>query len=195
MHLSSRGRHSRNIYIPRFSLRFLFAIVTIVAVVIGLWQQLYVKYESQRNVMLQITNLGGKHWSYETVPDGPKWLRKKFGEDNFRNVIAVHLGDTPFSDRDANLLKQLPYLERLSLGDANLSDEKLTELKQANPQLTISAAPFTPKGKRIAVTTTTHMASIVKYFYLPVMIIGAVVGVVAYRHRVSKLKRQSLVWN
>ncbi len=111
----------------RFSLRTALAVVTLAAVVCGMWIS---QARRQRSAVEAIRNKGGTA-TYASDPARFMWLAKLIGKDTwlasdlFYAVIGVNLNGTEFSDQDAVHLKPLRDLAHLNLTGARITDETL----------------------------------------------------------------------
>lgn len=110
---------------PRFTLRVLLALVTLLCIGLGWWTQ---RAREQRRVV-QLIEAGGGMVCYER--DGPEpayepgsfkgWLVERMGRDYFEGIVAAYL-------HDRKLLRHLPTLRslrQLHVYDHNLKDEDL----------------------------------------------------------------------
>ncbi|MDX1948079.1 MAG: hypothetical protein SFU86_21960 [Pirellulaceae bacterium] len=110
---------------PRFTLRMLLALITLLAISLGWWTH---RAREQRRVVEMIEASGGMA-CYES--DGPApayepgsfkgWLVEKMGRDYFEEIVAAYL-------HDRKLLRNLaifPGLRQLHVYDPHLKDEDL----------------------------------------------------------------------
>src|SRR5262249_46394028 len=89
----------------RFSLRFMFIVVTLLTIYLGM---ITVQARRQREVVAMVLKLGGQVGYLHNRPDanrpknfnskisapGPAWLRNLVGQDYFVDVVFIYLGHT-----------------------------------------------------------------------------------------------------
>jgi len=124
----------------RFSLRFLFVVMTIIAIYLGM---LTVRARHQRQVVDMVLQLGGqvtylhsrtkpddpKEVDFNLQPPGPDWLRNLVGQDYFLNVVLIHLQGKNITDDQLGMIAKLPYLDNLTLSDTQITDKGIAHLK------------------------------------------------------------------
>jgi hypothetical protein len=129
----------------RFSLRTLFVLVAIVAVLLGIHVR---GVRNQEAAVERILELGGyAFFEYQcdesgvalpeprrsqVSPRGPQWLRSWLGPHHFNAVVAVGLGGTQATDDDLECLEELPRLKRVSLSPSRIGNDGLVHLKNAH---------------------------------------------------------------
>jgi hypothetical protein len=132
----------------RFSLRSLFLLCFIVAIVLG-WFAVDLQHARQQQTSIKaITNAGGRvFYSWElgvanARPPAADWLRRWLGVDFFSDADSIQaaakddpFGDDPFADAkwaftDADMahLEHLPKLKFLALYGAPITDEGLSHV-------------------------------------------------------------------
>jgi hypothetical protein len=137
---ASNGSRPRR-RVLRFSLRFLFVMMTITAIYLGM---LTVRARHQRAVVAMVLELGGEVRYLHNRPDpqrpkeinvqipapGPGWLRKLIGEDYFVSVVSIYLRGTKVTDEQLEMVADLPYLDNLTLDETPISDQGYAHLKK-----------------------------------------------------------------
>jgi hypothetical protein len=104
--------------LPRFrlTLRVLFLLVAVIAVVIG-WHAR--NLHLRRQAVHQITAKGGtlyyEHERFQYEPPGPAWIRWIIGDDAFAKGSMVVLKGNTFTDEDVELLSLFPTLSIVDL--------------------------------------------------------------------------------
>lgn len=58
----------------------------------------------------------------------PKWVRNRVVDHIFASVVAVHLEDSTFTDRDAKCFEGFPNIRLLSLSRTRITDKTLTHV-------------------------------------------------------------------
>lgn len=133
----------------RFSLKTLFCVVTVVAVVIGLWVPWNHRARRQKEAVDALSDRSVRIiYDYEVdtsgklinkaEPPGPSWLRRYLGNEYWDDVVAVayqpRLGKLiakPVTDDDLRYFDAIPSVERLILrgnGVSGVSDDGLSHL-------------------------------------------------------------------
>ena len=179
----------------QFSLRALLVAVAVFALLLGLCRDYYElshRCDLQRRAMSQIAALGAKNWSYGTAPAAPQWLRSILGEEKFRDVTDVHLGDTSFTDQEICLLNQLPRLERLSLGSATVTEDSLAELKRLHPRLRIGSQRVDVEPQILKGVYTSESIWMPSWTIRILAILGLVLAIalVRYLYRQARRRRE-----
>jgi hypothetical protein len=125
----------------RFSLRFLFVLMTIAALYLGM---LTVRARHQRAVVAMVLALGGdvgylhnrpnsqrpKEFDSKIPAPAPTWLRNLIGQDYFVTVVFIYLRGTEVTDEQLEMVADLPYLDNLTLDETQISDQGFVHLKK-----------------------------------------------------------------
>jgi Leucine-rich repeat (LRR) protein len=129
----------------QFSLRTLFILTALVAVVCSWFAVKLQEAKKQRETVQAIEKLGGSvHYNFfddgtgniiQPAPVGPAWLRNLLGHDFFDNVRIVNLNDSKDADAALRLLKDLPQVRNLVVAGLHVSDAGLADIDSL-PQLT-----------------------------------------------------------
>ena len=120
---------------PRFSLRLLFALLTIAGVWLGIEANCA---RRQRIAVRAVTQSGGTvRYDYQRrsgntggeAPPAPGWLRKLLGDEYFQEVVEVNWnGKRDLSPDDLKWLADFPQLETVNLNFSNVNDDGLAQL-------------------------------------------------------------------
>jgi len=146
----------------RFSLRTLFAIVTLLAIYIGFQAR---RAQDQRRIVEQIEKIGGtveydyQYGGYreplmEAEIPGPKWLRTWIGDDYFIHVVEVQFARDVKDVIPLPLLQELrklPHLETLvswtTADEQNIGDDAMPYVAQIRSLRTLRLnGPITDRG-------------------------------------------------
>jgi len=135
---------------PRYSLRTLFVLITVVCVVLGLWMHRVVRqrtavrrfYELTANRPSdhgeQLVTMGYRYrGDTHSKPIVEEWLhplRDLIGEEAFGEITLVQLINTPATNDDLRFLADVPTVEEVALHGTQVTDEGLRHL-QACPHL------------------------------------------------------------
>src|SRR5687767_3253116 len=132
---SQPAKPSRRFW-PRFTLRVLLAVLTLLCV----WLAIHTPPARRQKAIVERIEQGigtaYYDYHYEAKDDGmgavqkvspvPKWLLDALGVDFFHNVTAVHTRDTPvIAD-----LPQLSALQRLVIMEESLTDDEFVPVSQ-----------------------------------------------------------------
>ncbi len=116
------GRRRRWLQISLRTLLLAIALVAVAALAASWYEA---PDRRQREAMAAIEAAGG---SYQAAPAGPAWLRRLFGEDSFRNVTLVKVGDCDDPAAYLDQVAGLPAIETLVVGGPAFTDEHLQRL-------------------------------------------------------------------
>lgn len=128
----------------RFSLRALFALMTVLCILLG-WS--YSRAMRQEQAVGAIERLGGSvEYDWQRSPDGstraaahprgPIWLRKVLGAHFFDAVVGVNVSRAPKNDLSSGFapfrvhLRELPKLKRLHISRQNLIEADYATIGQ-----------------------------------------------------------------
>ncbi|MCX7424285.1 MAG: hypothetical protein NTW96_01400 [Planctomycetia bacterium] len=108
----------------QYSLRTLLLVVTVAAVLLGIWTG---RARRQKEAVEAIRELGGYvgYSSADGDAPGPDWLRKWLGIDYFDSVVCVYVVGDGFTDDDLEQLQSLRGLKSLCLLAPNITDAGL----------------------------------------------------------------------
>ena len=140
----------RRWFVPRYSLRTLLVVMTVVCLVSGSWLN---KAFRQREAVRRFYQLrGGRSDPYGLVtilyrhegqiqsqPNVPEWLhplRDAIGDEAFGDPIGVQLQHTSATDDDLRNLEDVPTIEQLWLSRTNVTDQGMRSI-QACPNLKV----------------------------------------------------------
>jgi hypothetical protein len=128
--MNSATKSATRRYWPRFTLRAMLALVTILCIALGWWMH---RAREQRNLVKRIESNGGNvyyDFQYDAPSEElaespvPKWLLDRLGADFFHSVKEV-------GTEDPSVLPELPRfwrLERLAVGAMEWTDEDIAPL-------------------------------------------------------------------
>ncbi|MGE3409582.1 MAG: hypothetical protein AB7I37_22380 [Pirellulales bacterium] len=138
---ASQSVAPRRRFVPRFSLRNLLLLITMLSIAMGIYvdnarkqgeavRHFYRLTEPrQTNEGLEdLTTMGyryrGEDQYYKPiVPPWMNWLKNAMGEECFGEATGVQLTGTKAADADLRFLRALPKIERLSLNQTEVTDE------------------------------------------------------------------------
>ena len=132
----------RRWFVPRYSLRTLLVVMTVICVVSGYWlnkafrqreavrrfNQLAADRGGDTPVTMLYRHKGDVHWA----PIIPEWLhpiRDLVGSEAFGNPIGVQLVRTAATDDDLRYLKDVPKVEWVGLSQTRVTDKGLRHLR------------------------------------------------------------------
>src|SRR5262245_51133830 len=125
---------------PRYSLRMLFVVMTVVCVVAGYWlrgavrKQRAIDQFEGRYCIVVYRDASGRTSKQPTIPRYLRPLSPLIGEEAFGDVVGVQISYTPTTNHALRYLADLPTVEQLWLDRSNITDEGLPYL-QACPKL------------------------------------------------------------
>jgi Leucine-rich repeat (LRR) protein len=86
----------------------------------------------------------------DAQPPGPRWLRRRIGDEFFQEVVWVKLDETKVTDDDLRLIGKLRGVTSLSLNFTAISDQGLAQIAQMSQlkYLGLSRTRITSRGIR-----------------------------------------------
>ena len=132
----------------QYSLRTLFIITTLFALVCGWYAYEMQKAAKRRAAIAEFEKLGGRVWYYDVcdssdirgeTPAWYSWLRKFHGDKHLGNAVGVDFLFVSLQDTDAALehVKGLANLEMLWIDDTKVTDEGAKKIEEALPKCEI----------------------------------------------------------
>jgi hypothetical protein len=142
---SARAKHRW--LAPRYSLRALLLLMTLICIVCGMWLNRAIRQRTAVRRFYELTDARGESHSGDTPvtmtyryqgkneyykPILPKWqhpLRDALGEEAFGEVTGVQLMDTAVTDDDLRHLAAVPTIEYVNLSRTKITDAGLVHLR------------------------------------------------------------------
>lgn len=157
-----RGKLTRWL-VPRYSLRTLLVLMTLVCIVCGMWLNRAIRQRTAVRRFYELTDARGGTSSGDSPvtmgyryqgkneyykPIIPKWqhpLRDAIGEEAFGEVTGVQLMNTAVTNDDLRHLAALPDIEYIHLGNTKITDAGLLHLRSCPKlnMLTLDGTPIT----------------------------------------------------
>src|SRR5215203_870244 len=118
-------------YLRRFSLRSLFALMTLCCVVFGVWAAYVSPYRQQQRSLGVAMRLDG---SFKvSAAEGPAWqgwlVTTMLGKGTFAQITEVDLSNKNVRDADLHQLAGLIHLRKISLDYTPLTNDGIAVLK------------------------------------------------------------------
>ncbi|MCA9245992.1 MAG: hypothetical protein KDA42_02725 [Planctomycetales bacterium] len=136
---------------PRFSLRLLLLLITVLAAVVGHRAR---RAHLQREVRWRVQSLGGQmHFAHELDywgsgfwycpaktprPPLPAWLTQCTGDDFWYQPVWINLDGTSAADADLVQIARLPHLYRLRLMGTGVTLDGIATFQQTHPETKIA---------------------------------------------------------
>ena len=111
----------------QFRLRTLLIAVLVLSLPLSWFAVRMEKARRQREAVAAIRRLGGRV-HYETMSSAPEWARDVLGVHSFLD-IAIASPTAAFGDEEAKCLADLPDIKGLQLGDVQITDAGLENLR------------------------------------------------------------------
>ncbi|MCC7476541.1 MAG: hypothetical protein IT425_14210 [Pirellulales bacterium] len=135
----------------RFSLRTLFALMTLVCIVVGLWSVYVNPFRMQLQALASVQHLQGN--ATTTAATGPGWQRwlvvTMLGDEGYARVTSVDLRGCKVDDQSLGSLAGLRYVEVLQLDRTLITDDGLSAFLSM-PHLRELHLRYTPITDRAA---------------------------------------------
>lgn len=144
-----RTTSSRSFGWKRYSLRSLFALMTVSSLVLGAWSVYVNPYRLQARSLAEVNRLQGLV-QFEAA-DGPAWHRwmvvTLLGNDAFVHVTKVDLAGRNIDDQVLRSLTGLTHLKELSLDYTKITDDGMPAIRSM-PELNTLSLRYTPVSDR-----------------------------------------------
>jgi hypothetical protein len=159
----------RRWFVPRYSLRTLLVVMTVVCVVSGFFlnkafrqrdavrrfKQLTAKQPQTRRGPMLYLHEGDLHWE-PIIPERWQLLCNWIGEEAFGQPYGVQLSSTGTTNHDLRHLRDLPSVEKIWLSSTKVTDEGLSNLHACRKlkYVALNNLPITDDGlSKLAVLT------------------------------------------